>query len=184
MRCAGGVAGTAQRHQADAAALVDQQAVQLRVEVGHAGFVRERQTVQHVADPADDLDRLRVRVQREPFVQGHALRAIDRNERPLVLHANLDDARQIRMVQACGQAHAALPVVERGSIGGLDAGQAQHQLGAAARVEREPDHRAGALAQQAEQLETAERTGRVGLGRGWVFVQDVGEHRKRMKLTD
>ena len=112
LRHARGIAGGGERHQADATAFVDEHAVQLRVEVGDAGLVRERQAAQQVADPAGDLDRVRLRVQHEPLAERHAPRSLDRDERPVVLHTDLGDTRQVRVVEACSQAHVALPVFE------------------------------------------------------------------------
>jgi hypothetical protein len=169
------ITGAGQCHQAHAAALVDEHVVQLRVEVGDAGLVGERQPVQQIANPADDFGGLGVGVAGDPFLQRHALRAIDGDEGPVVLHADLGHAREVRVVQAGGEARVAQPVFEARRVDGLHPRQRQHHLGAAARIEGEPSHRADALAQQLAQLEAAERTG--GARRGG--RQGVGGHRER-----
>ena len=77
----------------------------------------------------------------------------------MILHADLDDMGEVRMVQPRGETHFALPVFERRRIGRLHARQRQHQLLPEPRIEREPDHRRRALTEQLAQLEAPERAG-------------------------
>ncbi len=164
----------AERHQARAATLVDHQLVQLQVEVGRAGVVREGQPMQEFDHPTDGIGGLGVGVRSEPFGQRDAEASFDHDEGPMVLHADLGDSRQVGVIETRADRYRLLPALERLGIGRLQPRQAQHHLGAALRVERQPQHRARAFAQQAQQLEAAQGAGRV---RRWVCRQVRGKGR-------
>ena len=124
------------------ALLADQQRVQLQVVVRDAGLVGEGQALQRLAQPADDFHRRRPRLRRQPLAERDAQRAVDGDVGPVVLHADLDDVRQVRVVQPRGLLHLAQAQLQRGGVGRLHARQRQHHLLAEARVEGQPGHRA------------------------------------------
>ncbi len=133
----------------------------------------EGKALQHVAHPGRHLIGRRMRMCGAPLGHGDAARARHRDERPVVLHADLGHRREAGMVQARGHTRVAHPVLEGRSIGGLDARQRQHHLFVRLRIEREPDHRAGALAEQLAQGKAPEAADRVRAGGG----RCVGRHR-------
>ena len=168
----GRIAGRGKRHQADSAALVDQHAVELWVEVGDTGFVGEGQALQQVAEPAHDLARLGVAVGRGPLAERDAVAAVDGNKRPVILHADLGDRSDVRVVEPGRETRVAEPVFEPGRIDWLHPRQGQHHLVIGARVEGQPHHRRAALRQQLAQLEATECPGGIRRRSG----QGVGDH--------
>ena len=74
--------------------------VELRVEVGDAGVVRERQAAQHAGDPAGGVvDRRRADAAASHSSSVTPARAVDGDERPVLVHAALGDLGEVGVVE-------------------------------------------------------------------------------------
>ena len=121
----------------------------------HTGLVRKSEAAENIAQPAHHLRRRRVIVRRPPFMQRDAVAAVDDHEGPVIVNADVDDRREIRVVEPCGMARPFGPAGERGGIGRCVTRHRQHHLGIEAGIEGQPDHAAGALSQQTPQIQAA-----------------------------
>jgi hypothetical protein len=134
-----------QAHHARLAALVDQDVVQLQVEVGDARVVAEGEAPQDARDPrCCVLDRRR-RMLREPLVEGHAVAAVDGDERPVIVDAALGDLGDVGVIEPGGAPRREKPVADARGAGRRQPRHRQQRLGTGAGVGREPDHRQLAL---------------------------------------
>ena len=100
---------TDERHDGDLAALVDEQGVELRVEVGDAGVVGERQGAQHLLDPERRLVGGRPGMLGQPLVERDAGAAIDGDVRPVLVDVAGEHPGEAGMVEPGGAARGGQP---------------------------------------------------------------------------
>ena len=148
--------GDRERHHARLAALVDEDVVQLKVEVGDAGVVTEGEAAQHAGDPAAGIVHRRRRMLREPLVEGDADAAVDGDERPVLVDAALGHLGEVGMIEARRTPRRDQPVADARGAGRRQPRHRQQRLGAGAHVGREPEHGQLALREQAAQGKVAE----------------------------
>ena len=86
--------------------------LELDVAMRDTGVVRERQSAQAVDQPGGGLGRRPNRLHGDPFVQGHAEGALDGHERPLLVHSDLENRHEVRMLEACDPASPIEPLGE------------------------------------------------------------------------
>jgi hypothetical protein len=98
-----------ERHDGDLAALVDEQGVELRVEMGDAGVVGEGQGAQHLLDPERRLVGGRLGMLGQPLVERDAEAAIDGDVRPVLVDVAGEHPGQAGMVEPRGAAHGGQP---------------------------------------------------------------------------
>ena len=102
--------------------------MQLQVAVRHARLVREGQA----ARPADEAGHIERRERRraaatgQPLAQREAEGAVAGEVGPVVLHADLDDVGEVRMVEPRGLLHLAQAQLERFGVVRLHAAREHH----------------------------------------------------------
>ncbi len=169
-----------ERHDSDLAALVDEQGMELRVEMGDTGVVGEGQGAQHLLHPERGLVGGRLGMLGQPFVERDAGAAIDDDIRPLLVDVAGEHPGEAGMVEPGRAAHRREPGGDGCRARGRDPGQAEHHLGAGPGVVGQPGHRRLALAEQAAQPIAAERARRCRRdGGGGVGSSD--RHREETK---
>ena len=166
--------GDGQRHDAGLAALVDEDAVQLQVEVGDARVVAESESAQRARDPGRRILDRRRRMLREPLLEGHADAAVDGDIRPVVVDPALRHLGEVGMIEPRRAPRREKPVADARRAGRRQPRHGQERLGPGAVVGREPDHRQIALREQPAQDEVAEGARR---RRGAEKRSDSGRHR-------
>jgi len=102
----------AERHRDHLAALVDEDVVQLQVEVRNARLVGVGHAAQQAGDPGRRLLDQRRRMLSQPFVERHAGTAIDGDEGPVLMDAELGDRGDVRMVELGGAPSREQPVAK------------------------------------------------------------------------
>ena len=121
---------TDERHDGNLAALVDEQGVELRVEMGDAGVVGEGQGAQHLFDPERRLVGGRLGMLGQPLVERDAGTAIDDHVGPLLVDVAGEHPGEAGMVEPGGAAHGGQPGDDGAGARGRDPRQVQHHLGA------------------------------------------------------
>jgi hypothetical protein len=126
--------------------------------------VRECEALQHLDAPLRQLG-ARQALGGEPLAPGDELVAFVDGIRPALVLANVEHTGEPGVLEAAGAADAGDPGAEGVRIGRLHARQRHHHLDVAVGVDRQPQHRLRALAEEAQQLVTAEHAHRaVGCG--------------------